>query len=1241
MTLTALSVYSLDRHAASLSLAARLANTSAALHDRTLQLVNEETGVRGYIATGDRRFLDIYYRARQSLPADDRQLAERIDEPTIAAAVASLGPLYRKVDRHLLNEALAGAGDANRVHARLRDENTLFDAYRRQDLVVNDLVTTGLRRARATNLRYAQQATFVPPIVAFVLIVAAGVFIALLRKMTTIQSSANRANDLSTINELMAMAEEMTSVGYWQVDLRTQERQWSNEVFRIFGLNPQDPVPPESIPNAYVAEDRERIAGIVGRALESGSAYRFETRLLRPDRTMRDVIVTGRIERGSDGTPLVIKGAIQDVTDRNNIVRERDRLIERVNVATQAARVGIWEWDITSGDVVWDAINDRLYALPDGKRATYGVWSAALHAEDRDRTEDELAASVRSGRPFESEFRIVWPSGEVRNLRAMGTVIHDGNGRPQRMIGTSFDVTDVHRLSELLRLSAEHDRASAADLQEKNRLMEMAEQMAHVGHWHLNLSTQEVAWSEEVYRTHGLPLSEKPTLTSALAVYYADDRDRVSAAVERAIATGTEFTFDARVVRPDGTLRNVVAIGQSEVADDGSVVALFGIFQDVTDRKSVEHERDELLARVTTANAAGKIGVWDWNIVTNRRIWDSNMFALRGFENETDATVIETAQFEALHPEDLQLVRDEIARSVATGAPYAVEYRVLWPNGELHYLRSQGNVVYDEIGAAVRMVGTAWDITELRLAKQAAEQANQAKSEFLASMSHEIRTPMNGIIGLTALLLDGELNAEQRTHVTLLADAGRSLLAIINDILDLSKIEAGKLEIEEIPFAPAGLVQGALAIVAGAAIEKGLSLATVFASDVPAWVNGDPTRLRQILLNLLTNAIKFTESGTIEVTVRADRRLNGKHLCFEVRDSGIGIASERQHLLFQNFSQVDRSTVRKYGGTGLGLAICKRLAEAMSGSIGVRSEIGIGSVFWFTALLPQTEASEIPSVASERQAIFDKARRILVVDDNPVNQIVAKGMLVQDGHDVVLAADGVEALAAIQASSFDLVLMDMRMPVMDGLEATRRIRSLPVPLCDIPIVTLTANAMPAQIAECREAGMNDHLSKPIDRELLRRTVAMWTLSGDWKRARPAAAAAERSAVSAPAAAAFEVDLLIELFDGDADAVVDLLASAAALLETDMLMIKDSLLSRDWNAVAEAAHRLKGTALSLRARNIAEAGSIVEQAARTDVTAISATLVDDLQTAVDALTKQINAHAQRRLTHDAVGSFGLE
>lgn len=382
----------------------------------------------------------------------------------------------------------------------------------------------------------------------------------------------------------------------------------------------------------------------------------------------------------------------------------------------------------------------------------------------------------------------------------------------------------------------------------------------------------------------------------------------------------------------------------------------------------------------------------------------------------------------------------------------------------------------------------------LTKAKRAAEAANRAKSEFLAGMSHEIRTPITCTLGVADLLEGSQLTAQQRRHVGLLREASQSLLAIVDDLLDISKIEAGKLELARDAISVAAIAEAAITIVEHTAGAKGLELRRELVTDLPTWIEGDATRLRQVLLNLLSNAIKFTDRGRVVLRVMRATGAEPVQLRFEVEDTGIGIDPAQQHLLFQRFSQLGDSTQRPFGSSGLGLAISRNLVEAMGGTIGVDSRLSDGSTFWFTIPYVETKPE---AVAKGRRAAADSESRVrvLVAEDNAMIRELIEAMLADAGHEVVSVRNGIEAIEALEASDFDVVLMDVQMPELDGIAATRWIRAMSDRVRDIPIIALTAYAMPEDVELCLTAGANAHLSKPIDRNELLRLASEWSASG--------------------------------------------------------------------------------------------------------------------------------------------------
>lgn len=376
----------------------------------------------------------------------------------------------------------------------------------------------------------------------------------------------------------------------------------------------------------------------------------------------------------------------------------------------------------------------------------------------------------------------------------------------------------------------------------------------------------------------------------------------------------------------------------------------------------------------------------------------------------------------------------------------------------------------------------------MRHAKLVADEANRAKSAFLAVISHEIRTPMTGIMGMIRLLLDSNLKGEQQEYAETIQYSGDALLALLNDILDFSKIEEGRMEIENVSFDIRKMLESVIMLMSGRAKERKIDLKLDITNETPEFLKGDPTRLRQVLLNLIGNAIKFTEDGSVTIVINTTERDDGAYdIYFGVQDTGIGITKEAQKNLFNPFSQADSSISRRFGGTGLGLAICKRLVTAMGGDIKIESAPGKGSLFFFTLPMFKGQKAEEREIATQRQATDQL--KILVADDNEINQKVLIGLLSKDQHTVIAVSNGEEAAQAVIDEEFDLVLMDMEMPVMNGIEATQKIRGL----ADrdksmIPIVAMTANVIKEDIEKCKQAGMNDYVSKPIDPDKLRSVI---------------------------------------------------------------------------------------------------------------------------------------------------------
>lgn len=638
----------------------------------------------------------------------------------------------------------------------------------------------------------------------------------------------------------------------------------------------------------------------------------------------------------------------------------------------------------------------------------------------------------------------------------------------------------------------------------------------------------------------------------------------------------------------------------------------------------------ERTKKMTLATDAAGIGVWVWDIKTNHLDWDDWMMVLYGIKRADFDGRFESWQ-QAIHVEDRPRLAAELNDAQLGRSILDTEYRITTPEGHTKHLKASGAVEYAADGSPQRMTGVNYDITqrkldefELRKAQgklvdeaarsaQLAEDAlaaSRAKSAFLANMSHEIRTPMNGVIGMTHLLLDTKLTGEQRNYAVALQSSGESLLSVINDILDYSKIEAGKLTLETVDFSLRSLIESLITTMKPQAQSKRLALQQLIHPEVPTWVRGDPGRLRQVMSNLLGNALKFTATGQVKLDVSCDPGASAERssspgvlLRFRVSDTGIGIAADKQVMLFEKFTQADASTTRQYGGTGLGLAISKQLVQLMGGEIGVSSVVGKGSEFWFTAILQyatSTNEKATPDLAQlssrTHRTLAIRNVRLLVAEDNAVNQAVTLALLNRFGLKADVANNGREVLQAQAKMPYDVILMDIQMPELDGKQTTRELREQEKGHPHrTTIIAVTAHAMREDVEECLAAGMDDYISKPISPAVMANVLEKWM--GDPTVRGEVTPRESTSPRPSEGTAAFDESALLKRVMDDRSIARKVIVGFIEDVPNTILKLKASVAGGDLTSAERHAHSIRGAAAILSAQAMVSQASDLEQWAR--------------------------------------------
>ena len=680
------------------------------------------------------------------------------------------------------------------------------------------------------------------------------------------------------------------------------------------------------------------------------------------------------------------------------------------------------------------------------------------------------------------------------------------------------------------------------------------------------------------------------------SIIHPDDAPEFFNKFDRALHEHTAFHAVRRSRSADGHWRWMESNAIPRFSSDGEFLGLVGTSEDITERRlaeqalQVSEEKFRQLAENTNdvfwmMNAAGTEILYVGP--SYEQIWGRTCASL--YDHPMD-------WLDAIHRDDRELAHTTFTRQLQ-GEAVDSEYRIHTPDGYEKWIRDRAFPIRDQSGKLIRVAGIAEEITErkryekeLIQARENAEAANQAKASFLANMSHEIRTPMNGVIGMNQLLLETDLTAEQRRYVEVVQASGRTLLSLIDDILDMSKIEAGKIALESMDFSLSQSVNQVIQLLRGQASDKGLALVARVSEKIPALLRGDAHRLRQVLTNLIANAIKFTERGQIALDAELESQSDkAASIRFAVTDTGIGIRADRIAALFSPFVQADTSTTRRYGGSGLGLAISKQLVDRMGGRIGVNSREGQGSTFWFTATLGRSVLDWCQPAAQSRVVGREKTghpsthsmlqghgERILVAEDNLTNREVILAQLKKLGYKAAIAANGVEAVEAVERERFDMVLMDCQMPLMDGYAATRMIRQSVHP--HIPIIALTASAMMPARERCLSEGMDDYLAKPVELPQLAAVLAKWIPACGADNSTPRV----RQPVGNQAPAIFNSESLLRRLMGDRELAGAVLRSFLEDAPSRLKQLCVRLDESDAPGALLQAHTLKGAAATVGA-----------------------------------------------------------
>ncbi len=907
--------------------------------------------------------------------------------------------------------------------------------------------------------------------------------------------------ELAQSKAKMELALQFSSAASWTWDMERNDITYEPNLNRLWGFDVDTPMPVAAFVERIDDEHRERVRSAIESALVQGGPFDEEYVIHRVDGKKRWIRAVGRglVE---EGKPQEFLGVVFDVTDKKEAelqLADREAHLRRV-INNQLGLVGVID---RNGNLV--EVDDRSLAIARvprqdviGKHFAEAPW----WTYDPDVSVQVRGAMERAFAGEEVRFDVsLFAAGDDGvMIDFMLAPVKNDAGEVEFLIPSGVDIRERH--------------AASLELAESRSRLKMAMSAAKMGAFVWDRITDEVIWDEEWMNAVGIHTKVEQLGQTFFGMVHPDDIDHLHEVTQRSLEGTADYRIEFRIIRPDGQTRWLAGAGNwIDKDDDGKPRKLAGINWDITESKQYEQQIRLSEERLRVAAGAAGFAMFHVDVENNQVHWSDEFRRLVGVDaNEKAVQIGELPSF--IHPDDKKKVDQhlQIVLRDLEEPDHWLQHRIVKKNGDQRRVRLQTRSLYEGRGKKKRIkmiVGTLLDITgqyefeqKLQHQKRIAEAANASKSEFVANMSHEIRTPMTAILGYAEMLQDRVADDEARGHLSTIRRNGDYLLEIINDILDLSKIEAGKLDVDQERFEPHRVIEDVRSIMAVRATEGGLRLDVEYDGKIPKVIQSDAKRLKQILINLVGNAIKFTREGRVGIRIKFDAA--DERLMMDVIDSGIGMTDEQLGRLFKSFSQGDASVTRSFGGTGLGLAISKRLAEMLGGQITVRSTEGVGSTFSVSIktgklkniplIRPSTEVEE---TSPERAATETKLdANILIVDDRRDIRFLSKHILGKAGATITEAEDGLIAIATVKQAltdgkSFDLILLDMQMPNLDGYETAKALRKLDY---TGPIIALTADAMQGDMNKCLEAGCNDYLSKPIDAQRMLQLVGELTTS---------------------------------------------------------------------------------------------------------------------------------------------------